>query len=266
MGLTPQQLAETQVKYKAYKALYCSDLPIGDDTSVLTDEECDRVEGRIRLLRHAVKTFNDSGMAVDAAVVTHLIGDLQSRLLLNKRLQWAKLSQAEKNYQNMIRNHPEWRVKSNFMLDMTGSIVDESQSQDVAVFQTAVIGAIIASAMALKPAPTTPPEEPPPLMRPAPIEPSQITEQTVRDAMRGAPLKSQQGSVSLPTIRKYVQMLKDGKTPPAIRVHDGIIIEGNHRYVAGRIFGREPPIQEWVGGREERVVPWDRMKVDPEEW
>lgn len=94
----------------------------------------------------------------------------------------------------------------------------------------------------------------------------EITEATVREAMRGAPLKSQQASVSLPIIRKYVQMLREGKAPPAIKVDEGIIVEGNHRYIAGRIFKRDPPIQQWAGGRPERVVSWDKIKIDTVEW
>ena len=79
-------------------------------------------------------------------------------------------------------------------------------------------------------------------------------------------MKSQQGSVSLPTIRKYVQMLQEGKVPPAIKVDQGMIVEGNHRYIAGRIFGKDPPIQPWAGGRPAWAVPWDKIVIDGAEW
>jgi hypothetical protein len=112
--------------------------------------------------------------------------------------------------------------------------------------------------------PKPPRAVPPPI--PRRISPAEITEETVRAAMKGAPLKSQQASVSLPTIRKYVQMLQEGKVPPAIKVDQGMIVEGNHRYIAGRIFGKDPPIQPWAGGRPAWAVPWDKIVIDKAEW
>ncbi len=94
----------------------------------------------------------------------------------------------------------------------------------------------------------------------------EITEATVRAAMKDAPLKAQQERVSLPTIRKYVQMLREGKVPPAIHVDQGMIVEGNHRYIAGRIFGKEPPIRPWAGGRPAWAVPWEKIVIDTAEW
>ncbi|MEQ1950424.1 hypothetical protein [Mesorhizobium sp. CN2-181] len=106
----------------------------------------------------------------------------------------------------------------------------------------------------------------PPVRTPPPAAPAEITEETVRQAMKGATLKTQQGRVSLPTIRKYVDMLKSGSKPPPIRVDEGIIVEGNHRYIAGRIYKQEPPIQPWAGGRPDRVVPWEKVEIDKAEW
>jgi hypothetical protein len=37
--------------------------------------------------------------------------------------------------------------------------------------------------------------------------------------------------------------------PPTIKVDNGIIVDGNHRHVAGRVFGKAPSIQPWEGGR-----------------
>ena len=43
-------------------------------------------------------------------------------------------------------------------------------------------------------------------------------------------------------VQDYVRLLESGSKAPAIRVANGVIIEGNHRYVAGRIFGVDPEI------------------------
>ncbi|WP_437287730.1 RHS repeat-associated core domain-containing protein [Sorangium sp. So ce406] len=78
---------------------------------------------------------------------------------------------------------------------------------------------------------------------------SQVTEEVIRQAMRGAPLASQQsGGVSLPTIQNYVDKLLAGDVAPAIKVDGRIIVYGNRRYIAGRVFGQEPAIQPWAGG------------------
>ncbi len=90
---------------------------------------------------------------------------------------------------------------------------------------------------------------------------SQVTEGMIREAMKDAPLVSQQaGGVSLPTIQRYVDRLLAGEVPPAIKVDGPFIVDGNHRYIAGRILGQEPPIQDWLGGRGP-AVPWSEIKI-----
>jgi RHS repeat-associated protein len=96
---------------------------------------------------------------------------------------------------------------------------------------------------------------------------SQVNEQIIREAMEGAPLASQQpGGVSLPLVQDYVDKLAAGEVAPAIKVDGDIIIDGNHRYIAGRIFGQEPAIQPWLGGRPGDIIPWETMPIDPEAW
>jgi hypothetical protein len=59
-------------------------------------------------------------------------------------------------------------------------------------------------------------------------------------------MKTVQGQVSQPMVERYVRMLEAGKTPPAIQVDVGVIVNGNQRYVAGRVFGVEPPTPPWT--------------------
>jgi hypothetical protein len=54
--------------------------------------------------------------------------------------------------------------------------------------------------------------------------------------------------------------------PPAIGVDVGMIVDGNHRYVAARILGQVPPVQLWAGGRPSLAVPWGNIPIDPEAW
>src|SRR3954468_20161125 len=59
---------------------------------------------------------------------------------------------------------------------------------------------------------------------------------------------------------------QDGETTPAIKIDGRIIADGNHRYIAGRILGQEPAIQQWLGGRPGSVVPWADLPINPEVW
>jgi hypothetical protein len=81
--------------------------------------------------------------------------------------------------------------------------------------------------------------------------------------MQGAPLRTQQGSVSLPVVQNYVDRIFAGEEAPPIRVDGDIIIDGNHRYVAGRIAGREPSQTQYPGGRPERARSFSDINYDP---
>ncbi|MED4753612.1 hypothetical protein [Brevibacillus choshinensis] len=94
----------------------------------------------------------------------------------------------------------------------------------------------------------------------------EVSEQLIKNVMKDAPLKTQQGAVSLPAIQRYVQRLLNGEVPPAIRVSNGIIVDGNHRYIASRIVGREIDQVQWSGGRLDQVVDWLKVKIDPTDW
>jgi hypothetical protein len=98
-------------------------------------------------------------------------------------------------------------------------------------------------------------------------QPITVTENMIRNATRSAPLRSQQaGGISLPRVQEYVNKILAGETAPPIKVDGSIIIDGNHRYVAGRITGIEPAIQPWVGARPSKVVLWNEIRIDPKPW
>jgi hypothetical protein len=89
----------------------------------------------------------------------------------------------------------------------------------------------------------------------------------IRNAMKNAPLNSQQcNGVSLPKVQEYVDMIRAGTQAPPIKVDGNMIVDGNHRYIAGRICGVEPPIQPWAGGRPNGVIPWNNIPIDPTPW
>ncbi|MCM3181260.1 hypothetical protein ACUXCC_005620 [Cytobacillus horneckiae] len=93
-----------------------------------------------------------------------------------------------------------------------------------------------------------------------------VTEEIIREAMKDAPLRTMQNAVSLPAIQRYVDRLAKGDVAPPIRVDKGIIVEGNHRYVAGRVFGQEPAQQSWSGGISSLSMDFKKIKIDPTDW
>ncbi len=95
-----------------------------------------------------------------------------------------------------------------------------------------------------------------------------VDEAAVASALKGSSMKTLQGGVSLPAIERYVRMLESGSAAPAIKVADDVIIEGNHRYVAGRIFGKEPESVPWAisPSQQSRIKPVNELKIDPTDW
>src|SRR5262249_49373654 len=112
----------------------------------------------------------------EIGLIGHAEGDLLTQLKWNKRLReidpiraqaeqetgarWEDLSDSAKSYWRMKIGHPGWQVRPNLFTDMTGSIIEESQSQDVQIFFNLVYGYIAHSVTA--PSVTAPPGGPGP--------------------------------------------------------------------------------------------------------
>ncbi|WP_238387938.1 RHS repeat-associated core domain-containing protein, partial [Pararcticibacter amylolyticus] len=95
-----------------------------------------------------------------------------------------------------------------------------------------------------------------------------VTAQGIADALEGSTMKTTQGVVSLPVVQRYVNMLDAGSEAPAIKVAGDVIVEGNHRFVAGRIVGQEPAQVPGTlsPSQASSVKPIQATKVDPVDW
>jgi|GEM_PF-4494657 len=82
--------------------------------------------------------------------------------------------------------------------------------------------------------------------------------------------KAHQSSVSLPMIKRYVEMIivENKFPPPDIMVDDGVIIEGHHRYVAAKIVGWENDLNErpCIAKKMNSIREWSEVKVDTLDW
>lgn len=78
-------------------------------------------------------------------------------------------------------------------------------------------------------------------------------------------MKTAQGAISRPAVEHYVRRLEAGEVAPAIKVDGKVIVDGNHRYVAGRLVGKEPT--QTVGtlspSQAGRIQPVQNLKIDP---
>jgi RHS repeat-associated protein len=100
---------------------------------------------------------------------------------------------------------------------------------------------------------------------PANAAPRLVNAQTIQAALEGSEMRTAQADVSIPAVERYVRMLESGSTPPPIKVDDGVIVDGNHRYVAGRVFGVEPPIIPGTLSPSQagQVRPIQQLNLDP---
>jgi len=97
---------------------------------------------------------------------------------------------------------------------------------------------------------------------------SDVTEDMIRRALEGDPMQTIQGSVSLPAIQRYVDRLLKGDIPPPIKVDGNIVVEGNHRYIAGKVAGKTPEMTQGSlsPSQKPNIKPMSETTVDDFDW
>jgi RHS repeat-associated protein len=95
-----------------------------------------------------------------------------------------------------------------------------------------------------------------------------VNAETIQAALQDATLRTTQEAVSIPAVERYVRMLEAGSPAPPIKVVDGVIVDGNHTYMAGRVFGVEPPQAPGVlsPSQASQIKPIQQIKLDPLDW
>ncbi|WP_144656374.1 hemagglutinin repeat-containing protein [Achromobacter dolens] len=97
---------------------------------------------------------------------------------------------------------------------------------------------------------------------------SEVTPEIIKKALQGDPATSAQGSVSLPAVQRYVDRLLKGDIAPAIKMDGNVIIDGNHRYIAAKILGRNPEVAPGIlsSSKVSQTRPVSDVKVDLTDW
>ena len=71
-----------------------------------------------------------------------------------------------------------------------------------------------------------------------------------------------QTKISFPLIIRYIQLLREGKEPPPIKIADRAIVDGHHRYISGHIFNLNPPHCDWIRSNASEIGNWNKVFVD----
>ena len=98
--------------------------------------------------------------------------------------------------------------------------------------------------------------------------PSPGSSPTLQSSLRGSQLGTVQGKISEPVVQNYAERLSRGEVPPPIKVDNGVIVDGNHRYAAVRLVGKEPPQipGNLPPGQRANARPFENIEIDPTDW
>ncbi len=74
--------------------------------------------------------------------------------------------------------------------------------------------------------------------------------------------------MSLPAVQRYVDRLLEGDVAPPIKMDGNVIVDGNHRYIAAKILGRNPDVTPGAlsPNKVGQTKPVSELKVDQVDW
>jgi RHS repeat-associated protein len=95
-----------------------------------------------------------------------------------------------------------------------------------------------------------------------------VTAESIRAALKGSEMLTTQESVSLPMVKEYVGKFLNGEVAPAISVDGKIIVEGNHRYIAARVAGKEVATKEGTAAMSQvaKAKPIENIKISEKDF
>ena len=72
-----------------------------------------------------------------------------------------------------------------------------------------------------------------------------------------------QPTVSASAVQSWVNEIEAGAPVPPIQVDGNVIVDGNHRYIAGMLCGKPAPIQPWTAPLTRPRVPMRDLQIQP---
>ncbi|MCT5828024.1 DUF637 domain-containing protein [Pseudomonas aeruginosa] len=97
---------------------------------------------------------------------------------------------------------------------------------------------------------------------------SEVTPEVIQKALQGDRVITAQGAVSLPAVQRYVDRLLKGDVAPAIKMDGNVIVDGNHRYIAAKILGRNLDVTpgSLSPNKVHQTKPVSELKIDQVDW
>ncbi|MGY1446341.1 DUF637 domain-containing protein [Pseudomonas chlororaphis] len=97
---------------------------------------------------------------------------------------------------------------------------------------------------------------------------SEVTPEIIQKALKGDKTISAQDGVSLPAIQRYVDRLLKGDIAPPIKMDGDVIVDGNHRYIAAKVLGREVEVNPGVltDYKASKKRPTVSLEISPLDW
>ncbi|OEZ54716.1 RHS repeat domain-containing protein [Duganella sp. HH105] len=97
---------------------------------------------------------------------------------------------------------------------------------------------------------------------------AEVTPAMIQAALAGDKTLTMQAAVSLPAVQRYVDRLLAGEVAPAIKMDGQILVDGNHRYIAGKLLGQTPEITAGTASASKAVTakPISGIKIDTTDW
>ncbi|WP_000485649.1 RHS element core protein, partial [Escherichia albertii] len=92
------------------------------------------------------------------------------------------------------------------------------------------------------------------------------TPENIRMVVAGSPLMTVQQKVSVPVVAHYVQMLEGGSGAPPVDMDGNVIVNGNHRMVAGLLCDKLPPERPGTRPLSAPLYPFSQIFPELDDW
>ncbi len=89
------------------------------------------------------------------------------------------------------------------------------------------------------------------------------TPQNIRSILDSSPMLTLQPTVSASAVQSWVYEIEAGAPVPPIHVDGNVIVDGNHRYIAGMLCGKPAPIQPWTAPLTRPRIPMRDLQIQP---
>ena len=96
----------------------------------------------------------------------------------------------------------------------------------------------------------------------------EITPEIVRAFLREHQFElfSTHKKVCFPILERIFNKLVQGERFEGIKVADGLIMNGHHRYICYKILEIEPEIINWTKNSNDEITSWNLIEVDVIDW